>query len=169
MEWGRGGKVVAYNYMFGKFDSGAPNVMMSKLNTHGAHPQFNLWEGNIVAQIHPDSIWGSGGNLTTFRNWATGATKVCNPMSGRGTVTCSPMGAQGGVGVNGWYAIQGVRVMYFDFLVRNANMVADVLGSSVMAGLTPDNNCTQTLTQVHQGEACRWCSPTRTRRSRRDP
>lgn len=157
MEWGPAGNVLAYNYMFGNFDSGAPNVMMSNLNTHGAHPQFNLWEGNIVAQIHPDSIWGSGGNLSTFRNWATGATKVCNPMSGRGTVTCSPMGAQGGAGVNGWYAIQGVRVMDYDFLVSNANMVADVIGSSVMAGLTRYNNGTQPLTQVQQVAAV--CGP----------
>src|SRR5260370_5384048 len=103
--------------MLGNFDSGAPNVVMSKLNNHGSDTQFKLWEGNIVAKIHPDSIWGFGGNMTTCRNWAKGATKVCNPMSGRGTVTCSPMGAQGGVGVNGWYAIQDVRVMAYDFLV----------------------------------------------------
>src|SRR5260370_42274876 len=67
------------------------------------------------------------------------------------------MGAQGGVGVNGSYAIQGVRVMDYDFLVRNANMVADVLGSSVMAGLTWYNNGTQPLTQVQQVVAV--CGP----------
>lgn len=148
MEWGPAGNVIAYNYMFGNFDVNAPNVMISNLNTHGAHPQFNLWEGNIATQIHPDSIWGSTGTLTTFRNWATGGTKICNPLSGRGTVTCSPMGAQGAPGVNGWYAVQGVRAMDFDFLVSNPNMVGDVIGSSTMAALTYYNDGSRLLTQV---------------------
>jgi len=128
LEWGPAGNVIAYNYMFGNFDTNGYNALFQGINTHGAHPMFNLMEGNIDQQIHLDSIWGSHSHNTTFRNWAKGTTKICNPLSGRGTVSCA--------GANGHFAFQANRPMDIDFLGSSYNLVADVVGSAEMANLT---------------------------------
>src|SRR5271165_6706615 len=98
INWGAAGNVIAYNYATGNFDSGAPNFAIGALGFHGAHPQFNLMEGNVVPSIHPDQIWGSSSHGTMFRNWTEGTTKACNPLTGRGTVNCT--------GANGWWVFQ---------------------------------------------------------------
>ena len=59
LNWGAAGNVIAYNFFDGNYDTTAPNVLIYDLATHGAHPQFNLWEGNIGPSFHMDSIWGS--------------------------------------------------------------------------------------------------------------
>lgn len=135
LEWGPAGNVIAYNYSLGNFDSGAPNAAMNDVDLHGAHPQFNLFEGNDVMSYGQDNIWGSSGNNTYFRNWARGTTKACNPLSGRGTVTCSPLGSQGASGVNGWWEFQGVRAVNPTYEVSNMNEVGNVIGSAEMASL----------------------------------
>src|SRR5260370_34165026 len=89
---------------------------------------FNLMEGNIDQQIHLDSLWASHSHNTTRRNWAKGSTKICNPLSGRGTVSCA--------GANGHFAFQANRPMDIDFLGSSYNLVADVVGSAEMANLT---------------------------------
>jgi hypothetical protein len=150
MEWGAAGNVIAYNYALGNFDSGSTNVMMSNVNTHGAHPMMNLIEGNVVAQFHPDSIWGSSGTNTAFRNWVTGATKICNPTSGgRSAVSCS--------GSNGWWAVQAVRLMDIDYLATSYNLVGNVVGSVQAVALTSYNNGTTPLSQVNMVVAV--CGP----------
>ena len=127
LEWGSAGNVIAYNYMFGNFDSNGYNFLMPDLNIHGAHPMFNLWEGNIGFHFHPDSIWGSHSHNTAFRNWAKGTTKICSPLSGRGTVSC--------IGANGYYAFQGNRAYDIDFLGSSYNLIGNVAGSTEMANL----------------------------------
>jgi hypothetical protein len=39
---------------------------------HGAHPMFNLFEGNIISHITADSYWGSSSHFVNFRNWIWG-------------------------------------------------------------------------------------------------
>jgi len=56
LEWGAAGNVIAYNYMMGEFDSEAPNVVIGGIDYHGAHPQFNLLEGNVLTAIYADSV-----------------------------------------------------------------------------------------------------------------
>lgn len=135
LEWGAAGNVLAYNYSLGNFDSGSPNAAMNDLDMHGAHPQFNLFEGNDVMSYGQDSIWGSSAHNTFFRNWARGTTKACNPTSGRGTVSCTPLGTQGSSGVNGWWEFQGVRAVNATYEVSYMNDVGNVIGSSDMASL----------------------------------
>jgi hypothetical protein len=125
LNWGAAGNVIAYNYATGNFDSGATNVLMVDLSMHGAHPQFNLFEGNVAAQLHPDSIWGSSSHNTAFRNWIQGTTLIANPTTGRGTVDWA--GAH--------WAIQANRAIDADFLTSSWNYVGDVVGSSDMANL----------------------------------
>ena len=135
LEWGAAGNVIAYNYSLGNYDSRTPNAAMNDVDLHGAHPQFNLFEGNDVMSYGQDNIWGSSGNNTYFRNWARGTTKACNPLSGRGRVVCSPVGTQGASGVNGWWEFQGVRAVNATYEVSNMNEVGNVVGSADIASL----------------------------------
>jgi len=135
VEFGAAGNVVAYNYEFGAFDSGALNSVLGGIVMHGGHPQFNLFEGNITVGIGSDSVWGSLANDTWFRNWVVGTTKACNPTSGRGTVVCTPLGTQGSTGVNGWWEFQASKDVDPDFLDILQNFVGDVIGSAAQQSL----------------------------------
>lgn len=79
MEWGAAGNVVGYNYEIGNFDSGSLNVILAFIDFHGAHPQFNLFEGNIGNNITMDSFWGTGSNNTVFRNQFRGTDTLASP------------------------------------------------------------------------------------------
>lgn len=127
LEWGAAGNVIAYNYMTGEFDSGSPNVVVASVDYHGAHPQFNLLEGNVLGSIYADSVWGSSSETTAFRNWVLGTTRVCAPLSGRGTVNCA--------GANGHYAWQAARAVQLSYLATRNNLIGNVLGSAQMQDL----------------------------------
>ncbi len=127
LEWGAAGNVVAYNYMMGEFDSGSPNVVMGSIDFHGAHPQFNLLEGNVLASIYADSVWGSSSHTTAFRNWVVGTSRVCAPLQGRATVTCA--------GANGHYAFQAARAVQLSYLATRNNVIGNVMGSAQMQAL----------------------------------
>jgi hypothetical protein len=122
LNWGAAGNVIAYNYTEGEFDSGSPNFVMGGISAHGAHPQFNLFEGNVIDRFEPDEIWGSSSTGTAFRNWSRGTTMACNPMTGRGTVNCS--------GTNGWWTFQGSRALSIDHLSTSYNFVGNAAGSA---------------------------------------
>lgn len=68
-----GGNVVAYNY-FGtnvaEFPVCGNNTygIKTDMTHHGAHPVFNLFEGNFAIKIGSDFIWGSTSHHTIFRN-----------------------------------------------------------------------------------------------------
>jgi hypothetical protein len=93
LEWGAAGNVIAYNLSTGNFDSGStlPSSVyaIQDVAFHGSHPQFNLFEGNVVNTMGQDGIWGSSANNTAFRNWSMGTGEVCLPLTGRGTVNCT--------------------------------------------------------------------------------
>jgi hypothetical protein len=88
--WGTSGNVVAYNYDIGNFDASATIVNFAAIDFHGAHPQFNLFEGNIGNQITMDAFWGSSSNNTIFRNQWRGTDTLASPRaSGRNVVNWS--------------------------------------------------------------------------------
>jgi hypothetical protein len=126
LEWGAAGNVLAYNYSTGDFDAGSYNYAIQDIAFHGAHPQFNLFEGNVSNTLGQDGIWGSSANNTAFRNWAWGAGMVCNPLSGRGTVTCS--------GSNGWITSQGDKAFDVNYPESNYFMIGNIEGSSQQSG-----------------------------------
>jgi hypothetical protein len=130
LEWGAAGNVVSYNYVLGGFDSGAPNAMMQDIDLHGAHPQFNLFEGNVATTYGADNIWGSAANNTYFRNNPTGTTKVCNPLTGRGNVVCSVLGEFGLSGITAWLPFQGARAVNPTYETTNPNFVGNVVGTA---------------------------------------
>jgi hypothetical protein len=161
LEWGAAGNVISYNYTLGNFDNSAYNGIYSGIDEHGAHPQFNLYEGNSDISTHLDSDWGSSSNDTLFRNFMRGTTKDCNPQSGRGTVVCSPMGMAPqsgyGPGVNGWWLTEGAIAENISFLQTNFNSVGNVLGSQDMANLTAYDQGSPALVQRYMAVAV--CGP----------
>jgi PST family polysaccharide transporter len=127
LEWGAAGNVVSYNYTMGEFDSEAINLDIGGIDFHGAHPQSNLLEGNVVTEISEDSVWGTSSQTTAFRNWVVGTNRICSPMSGRGTVNCS--------GTNGHYGFQAARAIELSYLGTSNNFVGNVVGSVQMQSL----------------------------------
>lgn len=134
LNWGAAGNVVAYNYSFGEFDTGSTNFVSGGLSHHGAHPQFNLIEGNVANVFYPDQVWGSSSHDTIFRNWVKGTGKACNPTSGRGTVNCT--------GVNGWFPFQASRAMQIGHLSWYHNFVGNIDGSVDQKNLLSGGNPT---------------------------
>lgn len=124
LEWGAAGNVIAYNYTTGEFDSGATNVVIGGINFHGAHPQFNLLEGNVLTSIYADSVWGTSSDTTVYRNWVVGSNMICTPYSGRGSVSC----ASG----NGHQGFQAARAIQLSYLATRINLIGNVIGSSQM-------------------------------------
>ena len=127
LEWGAAGNVVSYNYMLGEFDSGAANLDIGGIDFHGAHPQFNLLEGNVLTKISEDSTWGSSSHTTAFRNWVIGTNRICSPMSGRGEVKCA--------GANGHYGFQAARAIETSYPGTLNAFVGNVVGSAQMQSL----------------------------------
>jgi hypothetical protein len=131
LQWGAAGNVIAYNYTTGEFDSGSPNVVIGGLDYHGAHPQFNLVEGNVMTAFYADSVWGSSSETTAFRNWFVGTNHVCTPTTGRGTVNCS--------GKNGYYGAQAARAVQVSYVSLRNNFIGNLLGSSQMQAIAITN------------------------------
>ncbi len=135
INWGASGNVISYNYSDGNFKENAQNCMMTDMTFHGAHPMFNLWEGNVAISFTPDSYWGSSSHNTAFRNWLRGTTKANPPYTGRGPEDT----------VNGHWEVQNTRAIALDYANRYYNLVGNVAGSPEMLALTYYNNGTQPI------------------------
>lgn len=127
LEWGAAGNVIAYNYTTGEFDSGAANLVIGGIDFHGAHPQFNLIEGNVLTMLDADSVWGTSSDAYVFRNWVVGTNRICAPMSGRGSVNCS--------GASGRYGFQAARAIELSYLATRFTFIGNVVGSEPMQSL----------------------------------
>ena len=68
---GGSGTAILYNYG----DDGMTDdctYLASARTSHGAHPFFNLFEGNIASHIAADDFWGTTSHDVFFRNWIRG-------------------------------------------------------------------------------------------------
>jgi hypothetical protein len=124
LNWGAAGNVIAYNYSANNFDQYSSNAVMADICMHGAHPMFNLFEGNYAVKFSPDSIWGSSSHGTVFRNVFTGTTTVTPPLTGRATL-----------GSPSWWAYQRARTMQIERDSCYYNIIGNVLGSSALTSL----------------------------------
>lgn len=141
--WGAAGNVIAYNYSLNNFDSGGGAPLVGNFMSHGAHPQFNLWEGNIGGSFYPDSVWGSSSHNTFYRNWVLGTSEYCNPLTGRGTVTCS-----------GSWSNQANRAMQIAQYSTYYNFVGNVVGSAQVASqMTEVNKIISPTNRPYDGTA----------------
>jgi hypothetical protein len=120
VEWGAAGNVIAYNYSTGSFDSNATNVVTIDFDAHGAHPQFNLVEGNITPHIFFDSFWGTGAFNTFYRNWNVGTTLIATPYTGRGTINWG----------SAHLADEQPRGISMSYTQTRNNIIGDVAGSA---------------------------------------
>jgi len=124
LNWGAAGNVIGYNYSTGSYDSSATNSVMIDFAVHGAHPQFNLWEGNVTPHIFPDSFWGTGAYNTAFRNWSTGTTLVApyadGTYTGRKVINWA----------GGHLANQQNRGISLAFTQTRYNLIGNVAGSA---------------------------------------
>lgn len=124
LNWGAAGNVIAYNYCNNLFDQFSSNAVMSDMSVHGAHPMFNLWEGNAAVKFCPDSTWGSSSHGTVFRNVFSGTTHVTPPLSGRSALS-----------TNSWLAFQMARPMQIERDSRYYNIIGNVLGGPAFTNL----------------------------------
>lgn len=141
INWGASGNVIAYNYSFGAFADTAPLFETEDVAMHGAHPAFNLIEGNVGTDFHADSTWGSNSHNTVFRNWWRGTTQVASPLSGRGLIAWAAAG----------WAVQHVRGLELSFATRYTNMVGNAIGSAETAALKPYDTGGTLMTQQSVG------------------
>jgi hypothetical protein len=137
IDWGAAGNVIGYNYTTGQFDASDTTFTVMDQAMHGAHPQFNLLEGNNSAVIFPDSIWGTSSHTTLFRNWARGTNYACPPLTnGRNNFSC----ASGTWTVSANRAVQmaGIKDSGTNTLTGSmyGNIVGNVAGSANAAGDT---------------------------------
>src|SRR6266850_2575872 len=86
VERGPAGNVIAYNYLDGNYNTSPTNVQEPGLDSHGAHPMMNLYEGNIVNFMLWDDFWGSSSHHTLFRNYVIGTTQNVPPRDVRGAL-----------------------------------------------------------------------------------
>lgn len=111
MEGGGSGNVWLYNYvddLFYMYDY----TWMEATRTHGAHPYFNLYEGNITPKFGPDDEWGTSSHGVLFRNW----------LWGDGTLNYS------GTGVPGSNPDSGFDAVSIDYHETYYALVGNVLG-----------------------------------------
>jgi hypothetical protein len=124
MNWGASGNVVGYNYALYFFDQTSTNVQMYEFNgCHGAHPSWNLFEGNIGGHFHEDSYWGSSSHGTYLRNWATADAVIFPPYTGRSAWETG----------SSHHASQGIRGMQIGYQQRHFNWIGNVVGSTYAA------------------------------------
>ena len=126
LNWGAAGNVIAYNYIDNNFDSGGYNTLFGGLNVHGAHPMFNLWEGNIAPKLDADYFWGSSSHSTAFRNWFKGAAMIYGPLTGRAAEQTS----------SGYWASQALASVDISQTARYYSLVGNVIGSDRQKALS---------------------------------
>jgi hypothetical protein len=72
------GNVIAYNYSTDVRYTNQSKFQEGDFATHGAHPYFNLFEGNLGIMAQHDNYWGSSSHNVWFRNrllgWQPGRT-----------------------------------------------------------------------------------------------
>jgi hypothetical protein len=126
LNWGASGNVLGYNFSGGAYHTNpmANNIPTSQIQdmsgNHGAHPMFNLWEGNIADKFHEDSYWGSSSHNIYFRNFGTGETYVFPPYNSRGTWQIS----------SGAYTSQGMRAFATDYQQQYTSWIGNIAGSN---------------------------------------
>ena len=68
---GGSGTAILYNYLDDMYTDD-PSYMGSARTSHGAHPFFNLFEGNVMSHLTADDFWGSTSHNVYWRNWFWG-------------------------------------------------------------------------------------------------
>lgn len=163
LNYGCAGNVIAYNYSTNSYHHNDVEAnlewMIQDFSYHNAHAQFNLFEGNIGTQYHPDSLHGSSSHNTALRNRFMGRNYYCPPLNSNGALDCA----------SGFYETDNEAATTFAPTTSTNNLVGNILGYSGMSGtylITADdgwNNAEEPYTWVfgiegsHDNTAdCQW-------------
>lgn len=68
---GGSGTAILYNYLDDMYTDDS-SYMGAARTSHGAHPYFNLFEGNVISHLAADDFWGSSSHFMYWRNWFWG-------------------------------------------------------------------------------------------------
>ena len=68
---GAAGNVIAYNFATNAYHQDG-HTLIPDQTSHGAHPMFNLYEGNIGSEFKLDSSHGTSSHSVALRNWFCG-------------------------------------------------------------------------------------------------
>jgi hypothetical protein len=139
---GVSGNVFGYNYTAGGYDVGAINFMIGAHDAHTAHTQFNLVEGSYYNGVALDSTWGTHSRNTFMRNFVSGTSITCKPITDnvRNTVNCSPFGFPQQSGKNSWNPFQAARAFSYDYTATLTNNVGNVVGSTMAQAMVNTSN-----------------------------
>lgn len=129
IEWGSAGNVIAYNYTTGEYDdietAGNRSIQMGLNGNHGAHPQYNLFEGNISNKLVLDAFWGTSSHTVALRNWFIGHAQSHSPYSTR---TGQPGAA--------YELNQGRVAVDINEGQSSVSLIGNILGDSTTTGAT---------------------------------
>jgi hypothetical protein len=89
---GGSGTAVLYNYADDDMTDDC-TYFASGRTSHGAHPFFNLFEGNIASHLAADDFWGTTSHDVMFRNWFRGGEPDYTWPSGNITTWGNTMGS----------------------------------------------------------------------------
>jgi PKD repeat protein len=120
LNWGAAGNVIAYNYSTNLYHQDYLAWMINDFCFHGAHPSFNLFEGNMGIQFRPDTIWGSSSHSTLLRNYFAGSDFYAPPINARGAIQWQ----------NGYWESANNFAVSIDYLSPSNNLVGNVAGSA---------------------------------------
>jgi chitobiase/beta-hexosaminidase-like protein len=98
---GGSGTAILYNYVDDQYTDDLSYVGSSR-TSHGAHPFFNLFEGNIMSHLAADDCWGTSSHDVMFRNWFWGDYTGNWTVPSPGTDAPTPTGSNP---INGYAAI----------------------------------------------------------------
>jgi hypothetical protein len=142
--------VFGYNYSVGSLTDPDRDWLTEEMDTHGAHPFMNLFEGNVVGKLSHDNTFGSSSHNTTFRCWLQNYSSSANtPTLGRWAVDVeahsyynnivgSIIGRPGDTGVR--YATANIA----DTLLASYRLGFESPGSSTIS-----DSIVQTQTLIH--------------------
>ena len=85
---GAAGNVIAYNFATNSYHQDG-HTLIPDQTSHGAHPMFNLFEGNVGCEFKLDSSHGTVSHAVALRNWFFGENWYAPPMDQRGTINWS--------------------------------------------------------------------------------
>jgi hypothetical protein len=130
---GGSGTAILYNY-FDDMYTDDTTYLGSARTSHGGHPFFNLFEGNVISHISADDFWGTSAHTVYFRNWLWGDETENFTFPG-GCAVCAATGTPN----NGFDAVElYTSQTYYAF-------VANVLGlSAIPTGSDNNGNVTST-------------------------
>ena len=127
-EWGPSGNVIAYNYFTGNYhDSQKTWQIEDNAMNHGAHPFFNLNEGNIEDHYQDDDYWGTSSHNTVFRSYGGGSRQYVPPANARGVLQTGSF----------QWEDSNIGGIILDSLAQYDNLVGDIAGSAHLMSLSP--------------------------------